>query len=266
MIARTVLLLLLPIIAAVALTRRRRLACVIGMGLFSLVLAATYLLLHAPDVAITEAAIGAALVTVIYVLAIRRTGRLIVVGDEAPGLLALEGGHVVGLEAEILAGFARRLGLDLSVQLVSRRQVEATLMQGDADLGAGGLVDSADRAFPSTKGHMPTALVRIHHRGAPQPAGEAPQAAECDYPGYFSDLIDTIQRKQPLAATLDMARFLVVSRHDLSSWTIERLAESRSYVFVAAPRRAALCAQLDAYVEELSSTGALDDMIRRHVA
>ena len=56
MIARTVLLLLLPIIAAVALTRRRRLACVIGMGLLSLVLAATYLLLHAPDVAVTEAA------------------------------------------------------------------------------------------------------------------------------------------------------------------------------------------------------------------
>jgi len=266
MIARTVLLLLLPIIAAAALMQRRRLASVIGMGLFSLVLAATYLLLHAPDVAITEAAIGAALVTVIYVLAIRRTGRLIVVGDEAPGLLALEGGQVVGLEAEILAGFARRLGLDLSVQLVSRRQVEATLMQGDADLGAGGLVDRTDSTFPSTKGHLPTALVRIYHEGAPQLAGEDPQAAGCDYPGYFSDVIDTIQRKQPLAATLDMARFLAVSRHDLSSWTIERIAESRDYVFVAAPRRAALCAQLDTYVKELATTGVLDAMIRRHIA
>ena len=58
MIARTTLLLLLPFVAAFSLTRKRRIVAVIGMGMFSLILAAVYLLLNAPDVAITEAAIG----------------------------------------------------------------------------------------------------------------------------------------------------------------------------------------------------------------
>ena len=137
MISRAVLLLLLPIIAGVSLFQRRRLAAVIGMGLFSLVLAATYLLHSAPDVAVTEAAIGAALVTVIYVLAIRRTGRLLVVGDEVPGLLALEGGEFVGLEVDILTGFARRLGLDLSIEIAPLGEVETILLRGDADLEIG---------------------------------------------------------------------------------------------------------------------------------
>jgi len=62
MTARIALLLLLPALAIFSLSQRRRLTAVMGMGLFSLVLAATYLFSHAPDVAITETAIGAALV------------------------------------------------------------------------------------------------------------------------------------------------------------------------------------------------------------
>jgi len=44
MTARTALLVLLLIIASIALAQRRRVAALIGMGLFSLVLSATYLL------------------------------------------------------------------------------------------------------------------------------------------------------------------------------------------------------------------------------
>lgn len=267
MISRMVLLLLLPILAGISLFQRRRLTAVIGMGLFSLVLAATYLLHSAPDVAVTEAAIGAALVTVIYVLAIRRTGRLTVVGDEVPGLLALEGGKVVGLEVEILEGFAKRLGLDLSVQIIPQRNIEAVLLQGDADLGAGGLSSDPDARLFRAKGHLPTALVRLH------PASSAPseiktkrpEDARCDYEGYFSDLVEAVNRKDSVAATLDMARFIAVSRTDLSAWTVDRLHAPKEYAFVAAPRREDLRDQLNAYIRDLSSSGALDDMIRRHL-
>ena len=91
MIASWILLALLPVVAGVALTQSRRLSAIIGMGLFSFMLAAAYLLMHAPDVAITEATIGAALVTAIYVLAIRRTGRLIVVADEVEAAVSADG-------------------------------------------------------------------------------------------------------------------------------------------------------------------------------
>jgi len=266
MISRAVLLLLLPIIAGVSLFQRRRLAAVIGMGLFSLVLAATYLLHSAPDVAVTEAAIGAALVTVIYVLAIRRTGRLLVVGDEVPGLLALEGGEFVGLEVDILTGFARRLGLDLSIEIAPLGEVETILLRGDADLGAGGLTSEPLTRLHRSRAHLPTALVRLSQQSGDRVAPEEPSGfARCEYPGYFSDLVEAIQREEPIEATLDMARFLAISRIDISSWNIARLPTPKAFAFVAAPRRRDLRDQLSAYIDELESNGSLEDMIRRHL-
>jgi len=266
MISRAVLLILLPVIAGVSLFQRRRLSAVIGMGLFSFVLAATYLLHSAPDVAVTEAAIGAALATVIYVLAIRRTGRLFVVGDEVPGLLALEGGEFAGIEVDILDGFARRLGLDLSIQIVPHRDVETILLQGDADLGAGGLSAEPPARLHRSRDHLPTALVRLRPRaGIGAASEEAPATARCEYPGYFSDLVEAFQRNDPVEATLDMARFLAISRTDISGWSVDRLPAPRGYAFVTAPKREDLRDQLSAYIDELESNGSLDEIIRRHL-
>ena len=55
-------------LAVFALTQRQLLWGVIGVGAHSLALAGVYLLLAAPDVALTQAAIGFGLVTFIYLL------------------------------------------------------------------------------------------------------------------------------------------------------------------------------------------------------
>ena len=221
-----VLLLLLPVIAAFALSRQRRLAAIIGMGLFSLVLAAVYLLSHAPDVAITEAAIGAALVTFIYVIAIRKTGRLVVVGDEVPGLLLREGDRVVGLEQEILVGFARKLGLDLVVRFLPSAEVRSALLRGEADIGAGGIVSvEHDKRLLATAGHLSTALFHLVRKETKTltPAKERP------FQGYFSDVVEAVRAGEGKAYTLDLARFVAVSRLGLAEYTVERLTGSFSY-------------------------------------
>lgn len=48
---------------------------VLSLGFLSLLASILFLLMNAPDVAITEAAVGAALTTVIYLFGIRRTER-----------------------------------------------------------------------------------------------------------------------------------------------------------------------------------------------
>lgn len=50
-------------------------AAVVAMGLVSLLASILYLLLAAPDVAMTEAAIGAGLSTVIFLYAVKKTSR-----------------------------------------------------------------------------------------------------------------------------------------------------------------------------------------------
>ena len=61
--------------AAFALWTRDMAAAVISMALFSLFSSVLFFYLHAPDVALTEAAIGTGISTFIYVWAVQKTGR-----------------------------------------------------------------------------------------------------------------------------------------------------------------------------------------------
>ncbi len=71
-----VFLLLLIIGAAIyAIHEKDLLYAVIATGIISLVLSILFYLLQAPDVALTEAAIGVALTTIIFIITIRNTVR-----------------------------------------------------------------------------------------------------------------------------------------------------------------------------------------------
>jgi len=261
-IARGALLVLLPVIAILALTRRRRLAAIIAMGLFSLILAGVYLLAHAPDVAITEASIGAALVTFVYVLAIRRTGRLVVVGTEVPGLLQREGARVGGLEHEILAGFARHLGLDLVVRLVSREDVVAAVAQGEADIGGGGLVaGGCGEGVLETRGYLPTAVFRVSRAGQRDVEQRSDELAR----GYLNDVTDAVRGGKGLDVSLDLARFVCVSRLDLSGYVVNRLPGECDYTFILPSGREEMQRRLTRYLEGLRESGELDRAVGRHL-
>jgi len=69
-------LVFLMLIAAIsACIFKDLLNAVIASCMVSLIAAILFYLLHAPDVAMAEAAIGAALVTAVFLIAIRRTKR-----------------------------------------------------------------------------------------------------------------------------------------------------------------------------------------------
>jgi len=69
-------LLLLMLVAAIyAIVQKDLLYAVIATGVISLVLTVLFYLLQAPDVALTEAAIGVALTTIIFIITIRNTVR-----------------------------------------------------------------------------------------------------------------------------------------------------------------------------------------------
>ncbi len=61
--------------AIYAVVQKDLLYAVIATGVISLVLTALFYMLQAPDVALTEAAIGVALTTIIFIITIRNTVR-----------------------------------------------------------------------------------------------------------------------------------------------------------------------------------------------
>ncbi len=60
--------------AAVVVWGRTLTVSLLGLSMFSMFLTAMYQLRHAPDVAMTEAALGVGLTTLVFLIAIRRTG------------------------------------------------------------------------------------------------------------------------------------------------------------------------------------------------
>ncbi|MFA6711622.1 MAG: hydrogenase subunit MbhD domain-containing protein [Candidatus Caldatribacteriota bacterium] len=72
-ITHIVVLVIMITAAFLAVVLRDLLSSVIALAAASLLLALEYYLLHAPDVAIAEAGIGAALTMAIYIFAIRAT-------------------------------------------------------------------------------------------------------------------------------------------------------------------------------------------------
>ncbi|MBN2456533.1 MAG: DUF4040 domain-containing protein [Sedimentisphaerales bacterium] len=69
------LVVLMLVGAVVASVFRDLISAVIAAALVSLIASVLFLLLAAPDVAMAEASIGAALTTAIFIIAIRRTKR-----------------------------------------------------------------------------------------------------------------------------------------------------------------------------------------------
>jgi len=67
------LVFLMVVLALFAVRTKALLASVIAAGFISLVASIVYLYLKAPDVAMTEAAIGAGLTTIIFVVTVRKT-------------------------------------------------------------------------------------------------------------------------------------------------------------------------------------------------
>ena len=69
----TLVILGILISAFVAVKSEAILSSVIALGVTGAFMALEFILLHAPDVAISEAAVGAVLSTALFVIAIRRT-------------------------------------------------------------------------------------------------------------------------------------------------------------------------------------------------
>ena len=71
-----VLLILLVITAIAVVISRDLLVAAVIFAVYSLLMAVVYVQLNSPDVGLTEAAVGAGVTTVLFILAIARTARM----------------------------------------------------------------------------------------------------------------------------------------------------------------------------------------------
>ena len=70
-----IILLIILVLAILSLQFKDLLSAIISLTAFSFMLSLLFYYLHAPDVAIAEAAVGAGVTTILFVLVISRTKR-----------------------------------------------------------------------------------------------------------------------------------------------------------------------------------------------
>lgn len=73
LILNTLIIIAIIVAAVCAVAFENNLSSVIALAIVGALMAVEFILLQAPDVAIAEAAVGAVLSTIIYVIAIRKT-------------------------------------------------------------------------------------------------------------------------------------------------------------------------------------------------
>jgi uncharacterized MnhB-related membrane protein len=267
----TILLCALTLALAVfALTRKRLLWGVIGVGVHSLALAGVYLFLAAPDVALTEAAIGFGLVTFVYLLALRRGGRLVVAATAAYPLLYPDGEKIAGLEWEILSRFGRSLHRDVEILWVPRAEIPRLLSSAEADLAAGGFLPrDGERALLSSP-LVPTRLVIVRTGEGPLGAVKGDRGESHLPPNgrTYEDheaLVRALARGELGGAVVDLLRarqWLLDGRlRDAEMTPLEDVA----FRFAVAPAQGETHAALEEFLRDLSSTGELGRLVEEHL-
>ncbi len=257
-------------LALFALTQRRLLWGVIGVGAHSLALAGVYLFLAAPDVALTQAAVGFGLVTFTYLLALRRTGRLTVVAVETPPLLHQEGTKLAGLEWEILSRLGRQLHRDVEVLWAPRAEIPRLLRAGEADVGAGGFLAREDDGVLLSRPVLPTRMVTVH-------TGPGPLGAVAGDRG--EDLLPpagrTYEDHQELGAALAAGEVggavadLLRVREWVLQGTVQPQAatdgEEAAFRFAVAPGEDDVLRALNALLGEMEASGELAHLVGRYL-
>ncbi|MGY4707180.1 hydrogenase subunit MbhD domain-containing protein [Candidatus Bipolaricaulota sp. J31] len=256
-------------LAVVALTRRRLLWGVAVLGVHSLVLAAVYFSLAAPDVALTEAAIGFGLVTFVYLLAIRRTGKIVVAAVECPPLLYPVGEGASGLLWELLRLLSTRTHRELELRWVERDEVRGLLSSSEADLAAGDILPASGEQFPRVD-VLPTRILLVRRDAGPVGAVRGSREAELLPAGGR-----TFTRRGTLLAALERGELggVVVNLLELRALylggklrdaEVEPL-ENVDFAVLFAPDEEELARTLKEIVEELRAGDEWDELVRRYL-
>ena len=128
----------IPILSVLTLREGHILHAIIGRGMLGIAAAIAYALMGAPDVAVTEALMGAFLVTLLYVVVFSTAGELRVGYVETPDLVYTGEGEPEGSLVDLLADFGKTAGIQPNFILFeSRETLLDAVREGYMDLAIG---------------------------------------------------------------------------------------------------------------------------------
>jgi len=132
----------------------------LAYGIFGAALSAVFFILNAPDVAIVEITVGAAFIFFIYLIAIKKVGKVKVYYVLTPYLVEKKQNKLTGFEYAVLNDFIESKGLDVEYIEVKKTQ-SFDALEKNGDILIGGHINSKDSDILYSDEFLPTKLISI---------------------------------------------------------------------------------------------------------
>ena len=284
-------LIIMLLLAFVALELKNLINSVIVLGAFSLILSLVLYYLHAPDVAITEAAIGSGFATVIFIIAIKKRGTLLMLTyPHSCFFFYDQEGKPNGFDYDILKLFAKELDVDLEIIRVEKWQdLVPSLMAGKGDIIGAGMTRLAIREekILFSDGYFPTRVVIITHKDNSHVKSIASLKGKKVYavPETFSfyslqkiegiemgveindpnQLIKRVAEGEIEFAAVDLIEAITsqIVFPDLS--VLHPISDIREYGYGIARDNKKLLTQLNQFLEDIKQNGTYDKLYKKYM-
>jgi len=283
-------LIMLPVLALVALEIKNLLSAVIVLSAFSLVLSLVFYFLHAPDVAIAEAAIGSGFATIIFLIAIKKRGVLIMLTYPHSRFFYYDDkGRPAGFDYDILSLFARKLGIELEVRCVQDwQELIPQLISGKGDvLGAGMTrLDERMKQICFSDGYFPTKVLIVTNiknttlnslsdlKGkivtsvkdtSYLSALQSVEGIKIDID--FSDpnrLLQAVSEGRINAAAVDLPEALIGHIFYPNLKNVDTITDLQQYGYGVSKDKPELLAELNSFLKKINEDGTYQKVYRKH--
>jgi len=283
-------LIMLPVLALVALEIKNLLSAVIVLSAFSLVLSLVFYFLHAPDVAIAEAAIGSGFATIIFLIAIKKRGVLIMLTYPHSRFFYYDDkGRPAGFDYDILSLFARKLGIELDVRCVQDwQELIPQLISGKGDvLGAGMTrLDERMKQICFSDGYFPTKVLIVTNiknttlnslsdlKGkivtsvkdtSYLSALQSVEGIKIDID--FSDpnrLLQAVSEGRINAAAVDLPEALIGHIFYPNLKNVDTITDLQQYGYGVSKDKPELLAELNSFLKKINEDGTYQKVYRKH--
>ena len=211
---------------------RNLIVSILLFGLFGTMTSGAYLLMGAPDVSFASLALGAGFTTFVFIISVRKTGKIKVGYVNTPYLIdRKEEVGYTGFEYELISGFAKEQNLDLDFEVIT---LEADSELKRFDLLMGGLYEDGEH----------TALFESWNK---------------------VQVLETRLLKNEKGEIIDLMRYkhklMKDGYHDLE---YDNLGKSY-YFFLIEKTRTELADSLKAFIDEAVEDGRFEEWIRRNL-
>lgn len=283
-------LLILIVLALLAIEIKNLLSSVIVLGAFSLVLSLILYYLHAPDVAITEAAIGSGFATVIFIVAIKRRETLIMLTYPHSRFFFYDHqGKPAGLDYDILSLFAKKLDVDLEINEVKKWQnLIPQLLSGKGDIIGAGMTILEERIeqIIFSNGYFPTRVAMVTNTDKfninsindlkGKTVSSVPHTSylhalkkidgikiDTEFPDP-DKLLQAVSEGKLYAVAVDIIEALAGQLIYPNLKVIDTISNTQEYGFGIGKERKELLIQLNAFLEEIKKDGTYKKLYHKY--